>query len=364
MTAPDRTSAAPPDERLALLTRWVHGPLGLAGATLAPASADASFRRYFRVTTPARTYIAMDAPPDREDVGPFLKVAGLMATTGINVPAVVAEDRGAGFLLLGDLGATQYQGALESADAAARAALYGDAAAALLQLQSRGQAAAAELPPYGLALLDREMQLFPDWFLGRHLGQAIDAATRDALELTFARLAAAALEQPQVFVHRDYHSRNLMVCEPGRPGILDFQDAVRGAVTYDLVSLYKDCYLRWPREDVLAWVEAYRVAAVQARVIPRDLDAAAFLRHFDLMGAQRHLKVLGIFARLWWRDGKPSYLHDLPRVLDYVLEVLPLYPELAPLRPLFADHVVPAFAAAQERAHAQALAMQRAARVG
>ena len=179
---------------------------------------------------------------------------------------------------------------------------------------------------------------------------SLSAAERDGLERAFAQLITAALEQPQVLVHRDYHSRNLMVCTPGYPGVLDFQDAVRGPVTYDLASLYKDCYLRWPREQVLAWVESYRVAALAAGLLPAAEDAAAFRRHFDLMGAQRHLKVLGIFARLWWRDGKPGYLHDLPRVLDYVLEVLPWYPELQPLQTLLADRVVPAFAAAQARA--------------
>jgi aminoglycoside/choline kinase family phosphotransferase len=227
---------------------------------------------------------------------------------------------------------------------------------ALLQLQGRGQEASLRVPAYSLAALDREMQLFPEWFLERHLHLALTAVERDALELVFARLATAALEQTQVFVHRDYHSRNLMVCEPGNPGILDFQDAVRGAITYDLVSLYKDCYLRWPREQVVTWVEFYRAAAIDALVLPATVDSATFLRHFDLMGVQRHLKVLGIFARLWWRDGKSTYLHDLHRVLDYVLEVLPRYPELQPLQPLFVERVLPAFESAQARALAAARA--------
>jgi len=217
-------------------------------------------------------------------------------------------------------------------------------------MQSGGVRDSLGLPAYSLALLDREMQLLPEWFLERHLHLALTADERHQLELAFANLAVAALAQTQVLVHRDYHSRNLMVCAPGNPGILDFQDAVRGAITYDLVSLYKDCYLRWPRARVLAWVEDYRRAAIDAALLPASVDEMAFRRDFDLMGVQRHLKVLGIFARLWWRDGKSGYLHDLPRVLDYVLEVLPDYPQLAPLHKLFHERVVPAFAGAQTRA--------------
>ena len=350
MQSPHADCGTPADERLRQLQDWLRGPLALAGARCAPASADASFRRYFRVWHGEQTFIAMDAPPALEDVRPFLQVAALLAATGINVPQVVAEHPAAGFLLLGDLGSTQYQTVLATADLATRDQLYADAAQTLLQLQVRGATAAEQLPAYSVALLARELELFPEWFLERHLQLSLSAAERDGLERAFAQLITAALEQPQVLVHRDYHSRNLMVCTPGYPGVLDFQDAVRGPVTYDLASLYKDCYLRWPREQVLAWVESYRVAALAAGLLPAAEDAAAFRRHFDLMGAQRHLKVLGIFARLWWRDGKPGYLHDLPRVLDYVLEVLPWYPELQPVQTLLADRVVPAFAAAQARA--------------
>lgn len=347
---PATTVSLPPDERLQRLQAWLTETLGLDGATCEPASADASFRRYFRVRHEGRTSIAMDAPPAREDTRPFVRIAGMMAATGVNVPRVLAEQPEEGFLLLSDLGTTQYQQVLEQADESTRDALYRDAAASLLQLQARGAEAAMRLPAYSLAQLDRELQLLPEWFLERHLHLVLGADERNQLELAFARLAAAALAQTQVLVHRDYHSRNLMVGEPGHPGILDFQDAVRGAITYDLVSLYKDCYLRWPRPQVLAWVEAYRQAAIDAGILPASVGAAAFVRDFDLMGVQRHLKVLGIFARLWWRDGKSGYLHDLPRVLDYVLEVLPLYPELAPLGVLFNARVVPAFAAAQARA--------------
>jgi len=350
MLPPDAVSPPAADERLARLRHWLESTLGMARAECAPASADASFRRYFRVWHGGHTYVAMDAPPAREDTRPFVKVAALMAATGVNVPQIIAEHPEDGFLLLSDLGTTQYQQVLTGADERTRDRLYRDAAVALLQLQCRGQEASLRVPAYSLTTLDREMQLFPEWFLERHLHLALTAVERDALELVFARLATAALEQTQVFVHRDYHSRNLMVCEPGNPGILDFQDAVRGAITYDLVSLYKDCYLRWPREQVVTWVEFYRAAAIDALVLPATVDSATFLRHFDLMGVQRHLKVLGIFARLWWRDGKPTYLHDLHRVLDYVLEVLPRYPELQPLQPLFVERVLPAFESAQARA--------------
>lgn len=356
MPTPDAVSPVLPDERLQCLLAWLHGTVGLAGARCEPASADASFRRYFRVHHEGATTIAMDAPPGREDTRPFVRIARLLRETGVNVPHILAEEPEQGFLLLSDLGNTQYQPVLAAADEATREKLYGDAAAALLRMQAGGQRAALGLPVYSLALLDREMQLLPEWFLERHLHLALSTDERHALESVFARLAVAALSQVQVLVHRDYHSRNLMVCTAGNPGILDFQDAVRGPITYDLVSLYKDCYLRWPRPRVLAWVESYRREAVEAGLLSPAVDAATFVRDFDLMGVQRHLKVLGIFARLWWRDGKSGYLHDLPRVLDYVLEVLPLYPELAPLEALFHARVVPAFAGGQTRALAAARA--------
>ncbi|MEY4376206.1 MAG: hypothetical protein RJB26_756, partial [Pseudomonadota bacterium] len=262
MLPPDAVSPPAADERLVRLRQWLESSLGMSGAECAPASADASFRRYFRVWHGGHTYVAMDAPPAREDTRPFVKVAGLMAATGVNVPRIIAEQPEEGFLLLSDLGTTQYQQVLTGADERTRDRLYRDAAVALLQLQGRGHDAALRVPAYTLAELGRELQLFPEWFLERHLHLALTANERHALELVFARLAMAALEQTQVLVHRDYHSRNLMVCEPGNPGILDFQDAVRGAITYDLVSLYKDCYLRWPREQVVTWVEFYRAAAV------------------------------------------------------------------------------------------------------
>ena len=339
---PPDTNAAP-DLRLALLADWLSRDLGLRGASIAPASADASFRRYFRIGLADRTLIAMDAPPGHEDVGPFVRVAAALAATGVSVPTVLEADHARGFLLLSDLGCTHYLAAFGSGGEPER--LYADAAAALLRFQLAGDVAG--LDAYGPALLNRELALFPEWFLQRHLGLELGDAERGLLADVGATLVAAALEQPQVFVHRDYHSRNLMVLAAGNPGILDFQDAVRGAVTYDLVSLYKDCYLSWPRARVLGWVETYRRQAIEAGlVLP---DAREFVRWFDLVGLQRHLKVLGIFARLWYRDGKSAYLADLPRVLDYVVATSAAYPELAGLSRLLGSELQLRFDAAQAR---------------
>jgi N-acetylmuramate 1-kinase len=340
-------TAVRPDPRLALLEHWLEHDLELAGSSVTPASADASFRRYFRVRSGDRTLIAMDAPPGREDLAPFVGVARALRALGVTVPEVVEEDRARGFLLMTDLGSTHYLAALGAGGDVDR--LYRDATDALLKIQARGLGAAAQLPPYDGACLDREVQLFPDWFLGRHLDAAPGAAEHALIDRTSTQLAAAALEQPQVFVHRDYHSRNLMVLPAGNPGILDFQDAIRGALSYDLVSLFKDCYIVWPRPRVLGWVRDYRRRALTAGIaVPGD--EADFVRWFDLMGLQRHLKVLGIFARLWYRDGKAGYLRDLPTVLQYVLDTTAAYREFAELDRLLRAVVVPKFAAAQARA--------------
>jgi aminoglycoside/choline kinase family phosphotransferase len=341
-------TAARPDPRLALLEQWLEADLHLVGSSVEPASADASFRRYFRVRRAGRTLIAMDAPPGREDLGPFVGVARALGALGVTVPEVLEQDRARGFLLMTDLGSTHYLAAFGAGAGGDVDRLYADATGALLRIQARGLGAAAELPPYDAAALDREVQLFPEWFLGRHLGAAAGGAERGLIDRTSARLAASALEQPQVFVHRDYHSRNLMVLQEGNPGILDFQDALRGALTYDLVSLFKDCYVVWPRPRVLAWVRDYRRRALAAGLaIPGD--EADFVRWFDLMGVQRHLKVLGIFARLWYRDGKDGYLRDLPTVLDYVLGATAAYGELAEFDRFLRAVVVPQFPAAQAR---------------
>jgi aminoglycoside/choline kinase family phosphotransferase len=339
-------SAASDDPRRDQLTRWLNDELAIEAIRVEPASADASFRRYFRVTMLRRSLIVMDAPPDREDLGPFLAVAGMLGDIGLNAPRVLARDVSRGFLLLTDLGVRQYLDELRHGGDAG--ALYADALRALARLQAGGREAALRLPPYDEALLRREMELLPEWFLGPHLQAPPTKAERGLLEATFSLLAAEALAQPQVFVHRDYHSRNLMVCPGANPGILDFQDAVRGAVTYDLVSLLKDCYIVWPRESVLGWLRDFRREAA-ALGVDTGPDEETFVRWFDRMGAQRHIKVLGIFARLYYRDGKAGYLADLPRVLDYLLAVTARDPGLAAFDGWLRKRVVPRFAAAQAR---------------
>jgi aminoglycoside/choline kinase family phosphotransferase len=336
------------DGRKAALETWLAAVLAGPPARVAPASADASFRRYFRVWHGGATYIAMDAPPGKEDLGPFIEVAGILAQAGVNVPRVLDCEKELGFLLLTDLGSRQYLAALQNG--ADPDALYRDAIAALVRIQAR--AGADGLPPYDAAHLRREMGLFPEWFLARHLGLELSPGEHALVEAAMTCLAEAALAQPQVFVHRDYHSRNLMICDDN-PGILDFQDAVHGPSTYDLVSLLKDCYISWPRARVLGWLDEYRAAARDASV-PCGDSRAGFIEAFDLMGLQRHLKVLGIFARLWYRDGKPAYLADLPLVLDYTLQAAAGSGSMAALHDFLQARVVPGFAAAQARERAPA----------
>jgi aminoglycoside/choline kinase family phosphotransferase len=334
------------DSRKAALENWLAEILADAPVRIAPASADASFRRYFRVWHGGKTYIAMDAPPGREDLGPFIEVAGILAEAGVNVPTVLECEKDLGFLLLTDLGSRQYLAALRQG--AEPETLYRDAIAALVRIQAHAGAGTERLPVYDAGRLRQEMGLFPDWFLGRHLGLVLSGPEQALIDEAMSRLVEAALAQPQVLVHRDYHSRNLMVCDDN-PGILDFQDAVRGPSTYDLVSLLKDCYICWPRPRVLGWVDAYRAAAEAAGLPCRD-TRAAFIEAFDLMGLQRHLKVLGIFCRLWYRDGKPAYLADLPRVLDYTLEAAAGSGSMAALHDFLRRRVAPGFPAAQARA--------------
>jgi aminoglycoside/choline kinase family phosphotransferase len=334
------------DSRLADLTRWLFDDLGFAGSRIAPASADASFRRYFRVFRGDETFIAMDAPPDKEDIGPFVGVARMLLEIGLNAPVVLATDAQRGYLLLSDLGQRIYLDELGQEGAAE--SLYGDALSALCVMQTAGGGKAAGLPHYSHELFMREMRLMPEWFLGRHLDLQISAAEQGMLEQLFESLAHAALAQPATFVHRDYHSRNLLVTAADNPGILDFQDAVRGPVTYDLVSLLKDCYIAWPAPKVREWALAHRERLL-ACDFPLDADAAQFLRWFDLVGLQRHIKVLGIFARLYHRDAKPRYLDDLPRVLDYTRDAAAQYAESAPFAQFIAKRIEPAFSDAQRR---------------
>jgi hypothetical protein len=315
-------------DRSAELERWIAEQIPGRSFSLAPASADASFRRYFRVSFAGETLIAMDAPPPQEDCRPFVKVARLMAQAGVHVPHVVAEDLGRGFLLLSDLGFTTYLQALNEANADA---LFGDAIAALLRWQRASQAGV--LPPYDAALLRRELDLFPTWYVGRHLDIELDSAQRQALDSAFRLLIDNALGQPPVYVHRDYMPRNLMLSEPN-PGVLDFQDAVYGPISYDVVSLFRDAFVSWEEPRVLDWAVRYWEQA-RAAGLPVRSDFAEFYREFEWMGLQRHLKVLGIFARIRYRDGKPAYLEDAPRFIGYVRACCSRYDALTGLLQLF-----------------------------
>jgi aminoglycoside/choline kinase family phosphotransferase len=335
------------DSRLAELTRWVFGDLGFAGSRIEPASADASFRRYFRVTRAEDTYIVMDAPPEKENLGPFVSVARTLLGIGLNVPMVLARNPQSGFLLLSDLGQRQYLDELVSDAAADR--LYADALGALCIMQTADDALARDLPGYGRALLMREMELMPEWFLGSHLGLQVTAAERAMLDRLFETLAQSALGQPATFVHRDYHSRNLLVTAENNPGILDFQDAVRGPVTYDLVSLLKDCYVAWPAPRVRAWALQHREQLL-AKGFALGATEAEFIQWFDLAGLQRHIKVLGIFARLYYRDGKSQYLKDLPRVLRYARDAAGDYAQTAEFAEFIVSRLESKFQYAQERA--------------
>jgi len=321
--------AAAADARAALLDEWLVGTLGTRAFALAPASADASFRRYFRVTPEApafgeRTLVAMDAPPPREDCRPFLHVAEVMRAAGLNVPRVFAQDVHRGFLLLSDLGTQTYLAALR---AAPDRALLSDATDTLVRLQLATRPGV--LPPYDAALLRRELELFPEWYVGRHLGLALSDDERNDLARIFDRIIADNLAQPQVYVHRDFMPRNLMVASPN-PGVLDFQDAVVGPISYDVMSLHKDAFLTLDEEVALDGLIRYWEKA-RAAGLPVDADFYRFFRAAEWMGLQRHLKVLGIFARIRHRDGKPGYVEDTPRFLRYIGPVAQRYPELAPL---------------------------------
>ncbi|WP_211306701.1 aminoglycoside phosphotransferase family protein [Acidiferrobacter thiooxydans] len=315
------------DKRLAALIQFTRRILGTSGFTIAPASSDASFRRYFRITSGGESWVAMDAPPNKEPLAPFVRVAQRFGALGLHVPKVLACDLDTGLALLTDLGHTPY---LDKLDDATADRLYGDALGALVVLQGGTFSDPDFLPPYDEVLLRREMELFPEWYLRGYLGHTITGGERRLLDQAFDDLSANALHQPQVWVHRDYHSRNLLVNTLHNPGILDFQDAVRGPITYDLVSLLKDCYVAWPRERVVDWVKGYCQLARESGLHQCD-DEAVFLEWFDRMGIQRHLKVAGIFARLHLRDGKPGYLGDLPLTMHYLREATALYPDLCDL---------------------------------
>ena len=311
-------------QRQQQLISWLKGLFPGETFSLAPASADASFRRYFRATFKDRTLIAMDAPPSHEDCRPFLHVARLFEKSGVHVPHVHAEDLSQGFMLLSDLGSTTYLQALNGNNARE---LYGAATRALVRIQIASNE--NELPPYDEELLLKEMRLFPEWYIRKHLCITLSDVQNARLDAVFSRIIANNLAQPRVYVHRDYHSRNLMVAEPN-PGIIDFQDAVYGPITYDLASLFKDAYIKWDEEQIIDWLIAYWERARRAG-LPVQEDFGEFYRDFELMGVQRHIKVLGIFARLCHRDGKDGYLKDMPLVMEYLRAACARYEDLKPL---------------------------------
>jgi N-acetylmuramate 1-kinase len=314
------------------LINWLRNSLNEGTIKLAPCSADASFRSYLRTNSRGTSFVVMNAPPEHEDVGPWLEINKRLRHASLNAPEVMASNPKDGFVLMGDLGDQNY---LSQLNADTVDELYRDALNALYGMQTRVKPDG--LPVYDEARLQAEMDLFPEWFLERHLGIRPGAAERMIMKKLFQKLVESALEQPQVFVHRDYHSRNLMRTPFGNPGILDFQDAVKGPITYDLVSLLRDCYVEWPQEKVLAWVNQYRDRLAKVSLIgDREIR---FKRWFDWMGLQRHIKVLGIFCRLYYRDGKPQYLNDLPLVLKYVLDVAGKNKDLGPFAEWLRDKI-------------------------
>ena len=307
--------------RLAMLESWLESVCG-SGVNIEPASEDASFRRYFRAFLPdGATRVVMDAPPAQENCAPFVRLAEVFAQLGVHVPRIYASDVEHGFLLLEDLGSRHY---LDELDADNVDRLYGDALSTLMMIQVCGTDHG--LPRYDRALLERELGIFSEWLVDRHLELDLSSVERATVATAFEHLVKSALEQPRVLVHRDFHSRNLLLATPPTPGVIDFQDAVWGPVTYDLVSLLRDCYIDWPARRVMAWASGYLELALQSGVL-HDEHKADFLRWFDWMGMQRHLKAAGIFARLHRRDGKPGYLADIPRTLGYVIQVAARYPE-------------------------------------
>jgi len=322
------------DARAQARLAWARAALGDADSTLERASMDAGFRSYWRAQTAAESFIVMDSPPDKEDVRSWLRIRDLLETGGVRVPQVLARDVDAGFLLLEDLGTNTYLQVIDESNADA---LFEDAVSQLLKLQAI--APPDDLPAYDEALLTRELRLFDEWFCGRHLGMALECGDLETLDGASRLLIDAALAQPQVLVHRDFMPRNLMPANDG-PAVLDFQDAVRGPIAYDALSLFKDAFLSWPETRVDAWLSRYHQRAQEIGLpVP---EFARFRRDADLIGVQRHLKVIGIFARLNHRDGKPKYLADVPRFFAYLDAVLPKYAELAPLLGFIESKVKPA----------------------
>lgn len=321
------------DLRVMAMLDWLQHDVLMTITHCEPASSDASFRRYFRVEGPEGRFVVMDAPPEKENVAAFVKVERLLRASGVHAPEIFAQNLDDGYLLLEDFGSADYLSRLgaDTADA-----LYRRALDSLFRLQTGTPIASCALPVYDRALLTRELGIFDEWFLERWLDLVLPAAMRAELH---EHLIASALEQPQICVHRDFHSRNLMVLEADSPGVLDFQDAVIGPVTYDLASLLRDCYVAWPKARVEGWMRGHYQRLLGAQLIACDLEC--FRRWFDWMGMQRHLKAIGIFARLNLRDGKPGYLQDIPRTLNYVLAVADAYPEFAEFGAFLRAKVLP-----------------------
>ena len=326
------------DRRFDELISWLAQFDGLADANPQPASTDASFRRYFRVERGTESFIAMDAPPPHEDCHPFVQIAGYLESMGLNSPSILGADFENGFILMTDLGSAQYLDELKR-DPHRAADLYDDAIDALLLLQENGEAYQQKLPTYDYDFIAFELSIFRDWLCGHHLGIDFSDDEESQWQECCEFLSDNALRQKQVFMHRDFHSRNLMLTGENNPGVLDFQDAVEGPITYDAVSLFKDCYVKWPADKVKEWALQYF-----DRLGPDakgDLSVDDFIRQFDLMGVQRHLKAAGIFARLHHRDGKSGYLNDIPRTLRYISETAPQYGELSFLSDLIENRVLP-----------------------
>ncbi|MBL1142272.1 MAG: phosphotransferase [Proteobacteria bacterium] len=322
-------------QRSELLTHWLSEVLNTSDFRLKPASEDASFRSYHRLFLQEKTYIVMDAPPPQEDCTPFVQVTNTLLACDINVPMIHHMNLQQGFLLLDDFGNDLYLDKLSSFSVKQ---LYSDAIHALVRMQSSAEV--EKLPVYDDSLLRREMQLFTEWLLKKHLNIELSNEQNKSMDLLSDLLVGNALEQPQSFVHRDFHSRNLMVTKLKNPGVIDYQDAVYGPVSYDLVSLLKDCYIEWPRKEIDVWLEFYLDLLEQNGT---EIDRNKFRRWFDLMGVQRHLKASGIFARLSHRDGKHGFLNDIPRTLSYIVALKADYEELLPLCSIIEESVLPEF---------------------
>jgi aminoglycoside/choline kinase family phosphotransferase len=326
------------DQRISALADWLKSDLALDIQRFEAASSDASFRRYFRIIHAGGSHIVMDAPPEKENTEPFIRIAALFETAGIHVPGIYQKNIELGFLILEDFGSTCLLDCLNAGNADR---IYQEALDSLFKLQTGVDIEHCQLPRYDTALLQRELGIFHEWFLEKLLGVILPEAIKNPLNQL---LIDSALEQPQVCVHRDFHSRNLMALEKHSPGVIDFQDAVVGPISYDLVSLLRDCYIRWPEQQIEQWTQAYYQRLHTAEML--SVDFKQFKRWFDLMGLQRHIKAVGIFSRLHLRDGKSGYLADIPRTLSYIVDVCEMYPELTDFKTFLQRQILPVYQAA------------------